>query len=61
MEIKKGDKFNRLIAIDLSYVNKKGRLYWLFRCECGNEKNIYIENVKCGGTKSCGCLRKEGK
>lgn len=31
----------------------------LFRCECGNEKIILINNVARGKTISCGCFRKE--
>lgn len=28
----------------------------LFKCKCGNEKEICISNVRRGVTKSCGCL-----
>jgi len=31
----------------------------LFQCECGNQKEIRISNVKAGVTKSCGCLQIE--
>lgn len=30
-----------------------------FLCECGNVKSIFINLVKKGNTKSCGCLHKE--
>ena len=56
--IKEGDKFNRLTAIKFAY--KKGiHTYWLFKCDCGNEKVICVNNVKRGNTKSCGCLFKK--
>lgn len=28
---------------------------WLFRCDCGNEKEIYVSSVVSGHTTSCGC------
>lgn len=32
---------------------------WLFRCSCGNTKEIRKYNVLNGSAKSCGCLHKE--
>ena len=29
------------------------------KCDCGNEKDVTIFNLKSGNTKSCGCLKKE--
>lgn len=49
-----GQKFNRLTAIEY-----KGEGKWLFRCECGGEIILPSSRVKIGGTKSCGCLKKE--
>ena len=54
--IKKGDKYNKLTAIRFDHQNKHGKSYWLFKCDCGNTKVIIASNVKCGNTKSCGCL-----
>ena len=60
MMIKKGNKFNRLIAIRfIEMRGKDSRQYWLFGCICGNKKIINAHNVKTGVTKSCGCLKKE--
>lgn len=41
--------------------SKSGRKekIWLYKCTCGNEKEIAISNAK-GTTFSCGCLKKEG-
>ena len=55
--IKKEDKYNKLTAIKFNH-KKKIRQYWLFRCDCGNEKVILVTDVKRGMTKSCGCLYK---
>lgn len=35
------------------------RNMWLYKCSCGNEKEITITHVKNNRTKSCGCLLKE--
>ncbi len=32
---------------------------WLCRCECGSEKAVDAASLKCGASKSCGCLRAE--
>jgi hypothetical protein len=31
---------------------------WLAKCECGKEKEVYIENIQRGKSISCGCHRK---
>lgn len=38
---------------------KNGKKYGLYKCLCGNEKEIRISSVKNGLTKSCGCLRRD--
>lgn len=53
-----GQKFNMLTAVKLVGKNKSGAYIWLFRCDCGNEKEIRGDVVKNGSVKSCGCLRK---
>jgi len=37
----------------------KGRSKVLCRCSCGNEKSIYVHNLRGGRTQSCGCLQLE--
>ena len=56
--IKVGDKFNKLTAIKFIKIGKNSQQYWLFKCDCGNEKVIRVNNVKANETKSCGCLVK---
>jgi hypothetical protein len=34
-------------------------VYWDCRCACGQTKTIAADALKNGGTRSCGCLRKE--
>jgi len=55
--IKKGDRFNRLVAI--KFVEMRGKpnqQCWSFRCDCGTDKVIKVNSVKNGNTSSCGCL-----
>ena len=53
-----GQKFNRLTAIKFDKrINNK--TYWLFKCDCGNDKVIVTHAVKSGNTKSCGCYNIE--
>lgn len=58
-----GEKFGRLTvsARAQDHVRPSGQRerMWLCRCECGQEKVILGERLKCGITKSCGCFRKE--
>jgi hypothetical protein len=49
----------------VNQVSKNGRILIrskaLYLCECGNSKEIDIQNVKRGHTSSCGCYAKEDK
>lgn len=52
-----GQKFGRLTV--LKRVENKGTsIYWLCKCDCGNEKIIRGDSLKQGLTNSCGCLQK---
>lgn len=52
-----GKKFNRLTVVKESH-KKNGHIYWVCRCDCGNEKAIKGYDINSGHTKSCGCFRK---
>lgn len=63
-----GQRFNKLVAVKFShfkeYVRKdrnslKMVPYWEFMCDCGNVVLLSLDSVKAGGTKSCGCWRRE--
>lgn len=51
-----GQKFGKLTAIRCDHSDSEGCTWWLFKCDCGNEKVIKRNNVIQGFTKSCGCL-----
>jgi hypothetical protein len=53
----KGQKFNRLVAIERFILNKK--TYWVCDCACGNKINVELSKLRGSKTQSCGCLQKE--
>jgi 5-methylcytosine-specific restriction endonuclease McrA len=59
--IKPNDRFGRLVAIKYLYTGKHHRRYFLFKCDCGNEKIIQVSSLTSGNTRSCGCLAREIK
>lgn len=59
-----GHRYARLVAIcEQPSVRGGGlgrmRKMWSFRCDCGLEIVAQLENVRCGNTRSCGCLQME--
>lgn len=60
MEI--GDRFGRLVFIeDLGTKKYAGsmRRFGIFKCDCGNEKEIICGSVSRGLTTSCGCYQRD--
>lgn len=47
------------ISRERTYSNGKIRWSWLCRCECGTEKEVSVETLRIGNSKSCGCRRSE--
>ena len=54
-----GQRFGRLIAICPTGTTKNGSRLWLCTCDCGNEKQVSVNALTSGNTKSCGCLSLE--
>ena len=54
-----GKKFGRLTVISFSHCDSKSTTYWNCLCNCGTSKIVRESRIKSGGTKSCGCLKKE--
>lgn len=52
-------KFNRLTGIKPVGKTKDNKIIWLFKCDCGNLKELIGREVKSGHVKSCGCLNIE--
>ena len=54
-----GQRFGRLVVINLLTSKGAKRHKWLCKCDCGNECAVLGNSLAGGHTKSCGCLRKE--
>lgn len=58
-----GKKFGRLIVTSKAdgHISPNGqrRTMWNCKCNCGNEVTVWAYSLKSGGTKSCGCLKRE--
>ena len=53
-----GQKFGYLTVLKREF-SRKGKIYWLCQCDCGNKVTVSGCNLKSGTSKSCGCLRKK--
>lgn len=51
-----GQRFGELEVL-VRAASRKGGTYWLCRCDCGVEKEIWAGNLRSGSRKSCGCSR----
>lgn len=54
-----GERYGRLVALNFSRMSNDRRSVWLFRCDCGREKEIQIRHVESGKIASCRCLQVE--
>ena len=45
-----GQRWGMLVA-----TSRVDKLKWLFKCDCGNEKELQISQVRIGKINSCGC------
>lgn len=55
-----GQKFGKLTVIGVD--NKRdlnGNIYWKCKCDCGNITVVNGRSLRTGGTKSCGCYKKD--
>lgn len=55
-----GQRFGRLVVIERNG-SKHGNAAWLCECDCGTRKTISGNEMRNGGTVSCGCFHDEGK
>lgn len=51
-----GQRFNRLVVTARAGIDKWERATWLCTCDCGKEIVAAGFKLRCGHTKSCGCL-----
>jgi hypothetical protein len=51
-----GKRFGRLTVVNRADNSRMGVVRWLCKCDCGNNKIIFAQNLGNGHTKSCGCI-----
>ena len=56
-----GQRFGRLIVIEIYKKDKQHHYYYKCKCDCGNYKVVADYNLRNNSTKSCGCLSRENK
>lgn len=50
-----GDRFGKLTL--MKYVGHRRRqAFWICACECGQQKEIRLDHLLSGSTRSCGCI-----
>lgn len=54
-----GQRFGRLIAVELLGPDKSGSRLWRCVCDCGGEKVTRGYSLRRGHVKSCGCIVRE--
>lgn len=54
-----GQKFGKLTAIKFTHIDNGA--HWDFECSCGNQVNLFAQNVILQRTQSCGCLKKDNQ
>lgn len=53
-----GQKFGKLTALyPTERKNTSGSIVWRCRCDCGNEVDVSVAELRKGNNKSCGCLK----
>ena len=54
-----GQRFGRWIVLGGCVTTQRGERKYLCRCDCGTERYVLERSLLSGGSRSCGCLRKE--
>ena len=54
-----GQRFGRLLAIEIDHTDSRSAPHWKCLCDCGNTKVVSAHSLRICSTKSCGCLQKE--
>lgn len=53
-----GQRFGKLIVINRAPDDKFGKTVWNCKCDCGNNHTVRANVLRIGGSKSCGCYRR---
>ena len=54
-----GDRYGRLVVVEIMGEKRGGRIVWKCQCDCGNIICSTAHSIRTGHTRSCGCIKKE--
>lgn len=54
-----GLRYGRLQVIEQATTSPKGSIMWKCRCDCGEERIVFADNLGNGSSQSCGCLHRD--
>ncbi len=55
----KGRRCGRLLVLSFCAPVGDGRAKWLCLCDCGKQVSVLGKHLRCGNTRSCGCIQRE--
>lgn len=50
-----GERFGRLVVVDLKFIDKREGAFWECLCDCGNISIVRTTSLSKNKTKTCGC------
>lgn len=53
-----GQRFSLLLVVKRADNGRRGETYWQCKCDCGAVRNVRASHLRCGKTRSCGCVTK---
>lgn len=56
-----GQKFGKLMVLEITDQRSNGAVVWKCQCDCGNIAYVSSKNLQSGDTQSCGCLKSKGE
>jgi len=59
IQLAQGTRFGRLTVVERFGSTTRSEATWLCDCDCGEQAVVSGSNLRRGGTRSCGCLRRE--
>jgi len=54
-----GQRLGRWTFLRATGDRRNKKIVWLARCACGRERAVIATDIRCGASKSCGCLKRE--